>query len=431
MFLDRIGADTPAARVGYLISQYPAINHVFVLREIRELRRLGIDVVAISVRRPDRPVAQLTPEEQDEAERCTAILGLPLRSILRMHARLLARHPLAWLRGLVAALVAGGGSMKACAWFAEAVVAGELFLAAGVDHFHVHFSSTVGLLITKMFRLRMSMTLHGPAEFLDARSFHLREKIEAAAFVRVISSFGSSQAMLAGRLCDWPHIEIVRLGVDAGTFRARHRQQAGQSVEFLCVARLNRIKGQHMLLEAMRELIDAGIPARLTLVGDGPDRESLQRHAARLGLDATVQFTGWINQDRLAAMYERADLFVLPSFAEGIPVVLMEAMAAELPVVATWVAGVPELIEHNHNGVLCPPGDRAALVSAILRLASDRVMRRRLGAAGRRTVLERYDLATNVRRLAECFTERRLLSEDWMLGAAEAPERLHALSACR
>src|SRR5581483_2513693 len=164
--------------------------------------------------------------------------GLPLPAFVRLHARLLARDPLAWFRGALLALLAGAGSPKSLAWFAEAVAAGELFRQAGVDHFHVHFSSTVGMLITRMFPLRMSVTLHGPAEFLDGRSFHLREKIEAATFVRAISSFGSSQAMLAAPRRTWPRIETLRLGVDAGTFRGRRRRSSGALMELLCVARL-------------------------------------------------------------------------------------------------------------------------------------------------------------------------------------------------
>jgi glycosyltransferase involved in cell wall biosynthesis len=156
-------------------------------------------------------------------------------------------------------------------------------------------------------------------------------------------------------------------------------------------------------------------------VGDGPDRASLETHAAQLGLSAVVRFTGWVNQDHLAAMHEKADIFVLASFGEGIPVVLMEAMAMELPVIATWVAGVPELVDHGRNGLLCPPGDAGALAGAVVKLARDGALRRRLGAAGRRAVIERYDLTTNVRRLAQCFTDRGLLSEEW---SASEPEPL-------
>ena len=378
-------------KLGYLVSQYPARSHTFILREIRELRKHGFDVRAISVRRPDRPIAEMTPVEAEEAGTSVSILGLPPAALAGIHIKTLLRYPVGYLRALFVALRMWEGSFRGLllnlAYFAEAVVAGHLFLKAGVKHFHVHFSSMVGLLTVKVFPIQMSITFHGSAEFLDVRSFHLREKVRAALFVRAISSFGASQIMMATDYTDWSRIETIRLGVDGRQFQPCARERAAGSVaELLYVGRLTRGKGLYLLFDALAELLAAGHRVCLRLVGDGPDRAALTERAQRLGLVNSVIFEGWANEERVREFYAQADIFVLPSFAEGIPVVLMEAMATELPVISTWVNGVPELIENDRDGLLCAPGDSSGLAAAMDRLIRCPEIRTRLGTEGRRTV---------------------------------------------
>jgi glycosyltransferase involved in cell wall biosynthesis len=175
----------------------------------------------------------------------------------------------------------------------------------------------------------------------------------------------------------------------------------------LCVGRLTPAKGQHLLIEALRRIVAAGRDdIELVLAGDGPDADSLRAQSTACGLARLVRFTGALNRDEVRDLYARADAFVLPSFAEGIPVVLMEAMASGLPCLTTRIAGIPELIEDGCDGMLVPASDLDALVERILALADDAPLRARLGEAARRRVAAEYDLEQNIGRLATLFRNR-------------------------
>lgn len=398
-------------RIGYLVSQYPAINHTFVLREIQALRDQGFEIAVVSVRAPDRPPESLAPEERAELAYTTAVKSMPLSRIAGLHAAALFRHPLRYWRGFGSALRLGSGlrgSLRHVAYFAEAVVVGCLFERAGITHFHVHFSSTVGLLAAKVFPLTMSNTFHGPDEFLDPAGFHTREKVEASRFVVAISSFGRSQIQRACDYSQWPKIELSRLGVDPDLFAPRPARESARLVELLSVGRLAPVKGQHVLIDAVACLRAGGHNVHLCLAGDGPDRASLEQHVRAAGLDRAVTFAGWCNQDRIRGLYRDTDIFVMASFAEGIPVVLMEAMAMEIPAVATYVAGIPELIDHQRTGMLVPASDSCALARAIASLIRDPQLARSLGMAGRQKVLRDFHLAGNARSLAAIFSRRLL-----------------------
>ena len=201
----------------------------------------------------------------------------------------------------------------------------------------------------------------------------------------------------------WPKLHVTPLGVDPDHFVPRPFHGEGDVFEVLCVGRLTPAKGQHVLIAAIERLRSQGRRVRLRIVGDGPDRRSLESAVAHCGLNQHVIFEGAVNQDRIRDLYNRADVFALASFAEGIPVVLMEAMAMEIPCVSTWIAGIPELIRDGVDGLLTPPSDDAALASAIARLMDDAALRQKLGRAGRKRVIERYNLRPNVGRLAEVF----------------------------
>ena len=396
--------------IAYLVSQYPAINHTFILREIRRLRQDGFTIRVISVRPPDRPAAQMTIEEQEELTYTRAILGEPLRKAAASLVATLLSNPFGFLRGLGLAVRLGRGepgrTLAHFVYFVEAVIAGRRMMQAGYSHFHVHFSSTVGLLVTAVFPLTMSITFHGPDEFTDPEGFHLARKVSACAFACAISHFARSQVMRFSAPSQWSKIEISRLGVDTALYTPRPHRDSPDVFELICVGRLAPVKAQHVLLGALAHLAREGYRVLLRLVGDGPDRSSLEARAAELGIQASVVFEGWRNQDSVRTLYTQADVFVLASFAEGIPVVLMEAMAMEIPCVATWVAGIPELIADGVQGLLVAPSDEEGLARAIARLLDEPELRRRLGRAGRERVLEQYDLDTNFSRLAGIFRRR-------------------------
>jgi glycosyltransferase involved in cell wall biosynthesis len=204
----------------------------------------------------------------------------------------------------------------------------------------------------------------------------------------------------------WDKYEICRLGVDPDRFAARPSKPVGEVFELLCVGRLTPAKGQHILLDALVLLIAAGRRLHLTFVGSGPDRGSLEAQTQRLGLSDAVEFAGAVNQDRILDYYARADAFVLPSFAEGLPVVLMEAMAMEVPCVTTHITGVPELIQNGVNGCLTAPSDVEGLARAIKYLLDHPEVSRQIAQSGRAKVLADYNLSDSVERLAEVFARR-------------------------
>jgi colanic acid/amylovoran biosynthesis glycosyltransferase len=406
------GAPTAAARrpFAYLVSRYPAYNHTFILREIRTLRARGFDLRVASVSEADRPPERMTDEEREEAAATFCIKSVGATGALAALGRTIARRPLTLARAVFAASALAGPDPRRLASYAlycaEAIVFGDWMRREGLDHFHTHFSSTVGLIAARAFGLRMSMTLHGPAEFDDPAGFHLAEKIAASTFACGISNYGRSQMMLNSSNEHWDRLEVASLGIDPTVFEPRPPRDRPPPFQIVCVGRLAAVKAQHVLVDAIASLVASGRDVRLRLVGDGPDRTSLERAVAEKGLAGRVAFEGWQNQDAVLDIYREADAFALASFAEGVPVVLMEAMAMEIPCVATRITGVPELIRDGVDGLLVAPSDADELARAIARLVDDPALGRELGRAGRRRVLERYDLEKNVARLATIFDER-------------------------
>jgi colanic acid/amylovoran biosynthesis glycosyltransferase len=392
--------------IAYLVSRYPAVNHTFVLREVIALREAGVPVEVIAIRGDDRAPSEVTAIERDERQRTFYILPVRAR-FFAAHVRTFAIRPRGYLRGLVSALRLAGSDLGRVlayvAYFAEAVVAGHHACRAGASHVHSHFASTVALLMARVFPVTVSYTIHGPDEFNDVHRFRMREKVASARFVIAISHYARSQIMRASDAKHWQRIEVCRLGVDPERFGARTRRLPHETKEILCVARLAPVKAQRLLMLAVARLRSRGRNVRLRLVGPGPDRVELESAAEQLHLGDVVVFEGPCHQDRILDLYRRADVFALASFAEGVPVVLMEAMAMEIPCVATWVNGIPELIEPDVSGVLVAPADDVALADALERVLVDEEFARRLGTEARKRVMREYELNANVAHLAGIF----------------------------
>jgi glycosyltransferase involved in cell wall biosynthesis len=407
-----MNATCPPA-LAYLVSQYPAVSHTFILREIRQLRQFGLEIRTASVKPPAASPKGFSEAEASEAAATFYVKTRRPWRIFRDHAACLARGPLAYLAGLRLAFRLAGLDLKAVLYhllyFVEAVAVGEWMRHDRLDHLHVHFAnaaSTVALLVQKIYGIPYSMTVHGPDEFYDTGFYHVREKIEGASFICCISRFCRSQLMRASSAEHWEKMEVCPLGVDPDAFEPRHAI-AEDVFHILCVGRLTPAKGQAILLAAVARLVERGRRVHADLAGDGPDRPALEKVAARLNVTRSVTFHGAVNQDRVRELLARADVFVLPSFAEGVPVSLMEAMAMEIPCISTTIAGIPELIESGEEGILVPPSDPDLLAAAVEKLIGDPELRLRLARAGRRRVVESYNLGLNVARLAAIF-ERRL-----------------------
>lgn len=398
-------AESPVrpVRIAYLLSQYPAVNHVFMLREVRSLRTLGLEIQVASIRPPDRDSAAMTAAEREEAQVTYYVKGSGILRVAAAHLRTLISRPAYYFRGLSCALKTGPGGLF---YFAEAVVLGQWMHANRLFHLHTHFVSSVGWIVARTFPITLSVTFHGPAEFEDPAGNRLAEKVRASLFACVISRYGCGQLMYACPYADWPKIEVTFLGVDPTEFPPRPFRPDPAPFQIVAVGRLAPVKGQHLLLAAMEILVKEGRQVRLCLAGDGPDRKELERDAQARGLAGHVSFEGNVNQDRLREIYRESDALVLSSFAEGLPVVLMEAMAMEIPCVAPWVNGIPEIISREADGLLVPPGDASALACAVRRLMNDPDLRRALGERARRKVLEKFDLRRNTAHLAEVFRRR-------------------------
>ena len=389
--------------MAYLLSQYPAVNHVFMLREVRLLRQLGFEIHVASIRGADRDTAAMTAAEREESRSTFYVKSSGPFRITAAHIHTLVSRPLSYLRGLFGAAGIGASGLL---YFAEAVVAGYWMKSKRLSHLHTHYASTVGLMVARIFPVTLSVTFHGPAEFENPGSFRLAEKVQASQFACAISQYGVGQLMYACGHAQWLKLELTLLGVDPSGFPPRPFRQNPSPFEIVCVGRLAPVKGQHLLIEAIDSLVREGRQVRLRLAGDGPDRLALQQDVENRGLSAHVSFEGNVNQDRLRELYSESDALVLPSFAEGLPVVLMEAMAMEIPCVAPWINGIPEIVTHEMDGLLVPPGNPQALAGAIGRLMGDAELRRALGHRARLKILEKFDLQHNTEHLADVFRRR-------------------------
>lgn len=406
-----------STRIAYLTGEYPTVSHTFILREVLALRALGCDVLTCSVRRtnadqhrgPDEQEAARTTFHVLDAVRSPALLGALVWSLAR--PRRLARA-----LGLAVATRPAGlkATVRQIAYMLEAMVLGRHLTREGVGHLHNHFamsSSSVAMFAAELTGIPYSFTLHGPADFLDTGRWRLDEKIARARFIACISQFCRSQGMLFSDPAHWPRLHIVHCGVDPTRYQQASDdiRSAGRSVLF--IGRLAAAKGVPVLLEAFAVLHATHPDARLTLVGDGPERAALEARTRALGLTGAVRFTGYLSQDEVAEELSQADLFALPSFAEGVPVVLMEAMTSGLPVLATRIAGIPELVEDGLSGRIVAPGDADAFAAAMIDLLADPARAREMGRSGRAKVAAEFDVAIEVGKLA-CLLDPENVTAD-------------------
>jgi colanic acid/amylovoran biosynthesis glycosyltransferase len=396
-------------RVAYFLSRYPAVSHTFFLKEVLGLRQLGFEIETASVNPPDRPVSQLPTREAEEARTTYCLKQSGFWEVFFVLVTVTFAFPQVGFRGFKAAMSLGGWDLLrkiyALFYMVEAFLLGHWMRKRNLDHLHVHFGgpvSTVAMLAARAWGFNYSITIHGPEEFYEVELSYLPRKIEQAKFIFCISDFCRSQLMKYCDPSDWNKMHVVRLGVDTDEFNLLGRT-VNVPLQIVCVGRLVPAKGQHILLRAFSHLHLKDHVAHLTFIGDGPDRPSLEREVAEHGLSGRVTFCGALNHDQTRERLSQADIFALASFAEGIPVALMEAMAMGIPCISTIIAGIPELIRHDIDGLLVPPSSVESFASAIESLLIDDHLRRRLGASARTRVIEHYNLAKNLSSLASAF----------------------------
>lgn len=403
-----------AVRMGYLLSQYPAISHTFFLQEVLGLRARGMRIETASINRPDRPSTQLPPAEAVEARRTHYIKdGKYKRAMRRVLGVVLSQPAVAW-RGLMAVATMRGLSLgERLFWLfylAEALLVGRWMKRRNLTHLHIHFGgpvATVGLLTSIAWQVPYSLTIHGPEELLNSSSHSLKAKLDRAKFVICISDFCRSQLYALTPFSDWDKFTVIRLGVDplilTPPSRIRSHDRPTDTLRLVCTGRMVPEKGHVVLLEAIQLLRERGIRVQATLIGAGPELPSLEAYVARHRLAEAVQFTGALSHEETLGQLRRADLFALASFAEGIPVALMEAMSLGLPCIGTYVAGIPELIRHGIDGLLVPPANASALANALECVLSDPLLRKTLGSSARQRIIHQYNLPLNQELLAHTF----------------------------
>lgn len=397
-------------KIAYLINQYPKVSHSFIRREILALESLGVTVRRFSVR-------SLFPELQDKMDieewhKTKFILGVGITGLLSHSVRWLTVSPTRFLSALVTALKIGyhseRGVLRHLAYLAEACVLASWLQREGIKHIHAHFgtnSTAVAMLTSIISNVTYSFTVHGPEEFDKPKAISLPEKIKKATFVVAISSYCRSQLYRWCDYSDWRKIHVIHCGLDSVFLETEISSVSGEN-RLVCVGRLCPQKGQLLLVEAIRRLKDRGIDCQLTLVGDGELRQTIMDLAKNLGVDSQIRITGWLSSDDVKKEISQAKLMVLPSFAEGLPVVIMESLALGIPVVATYVAGIPELVTDGESGWLVTPGDIDALTETLIKALTTPVeILQQMGKRGREKVIQNHSALTEAKKLMSLFCQ--------------------------
>jgi glycosyltransferase involved in cell wall biosynthesis len=394
-------------KIAYLVNHYPAVSHSFIRREIQALERLGHEILRISIR--GWAETQRGAEDRLEQTRTRYVLRGGAAPLLVSFLRILATTPAGLFRAIVLTFKVGLRAERPLPvhliYLLEACQVALWLRSEKAQHLHVHFgtnSAEVAMLVGELGGPPWSFTAHGPEEFDKPKFISLPEKIRRARFVVAVSSFGRSQLFRNVAHSYWPKIKVVHCGLEPGFYQTDAATAAGGERRLVCVGRLCEQKGQLLLIEAARLLAERGTKFELVLAGDGEMRGEIEALTAKYGLTDVVRITGWISSDEVRAEILAARALVLPSFAEGLPVVIMEAMALRRPVITTFVAGIPELIKHGEHGWLVPAGDLENLAGAMeecLRTAPEAITR--MGESARQRVLQRHDVDKEAAKLAE------------------------------
>lgn len=394
-------------RLAYLTTEYPKASHTFIRREILALEARGHVIDRVALRRGESK----DPADALEATRTTHLLSEPKVNFLRALAELEATRPLRFARAMKLAVTmsrpSDRGLLRHAGYLAEAARLTRILEDRSVQHVHVHFgtnAASVARLVHALGGPTYSFTVHGPDEWDSPRGHSLSGKVADAAFVIGISDFCSAQLRRWAAYEDWSKIHVVHCTV-GDHFFGPIQPIPPASRTILSVGRLSAQKGQLLLLDALSALVHAGEDVRLVLAGDGEMRSVVERRIAELGLSSRVTITGWIGEAEVQSLLVESRALVLPSFAEGLPVVIMEALAMGRPVVSTLIAGIPELVREGENGWLVPAGSHEALVAALRKvMAASMAELEALGRAGRKRVEAEHSSAIEAQKLERLFS---------------------------
>jgi glycosyltransferase involved in cell wall biosynthesis len=393
-------------KIAYLASEYPKVTHSFIRRELKGVESSGIDVERIAIRRPQR--GEL-PEaaDREELDKTSGVLdrGLSLALDVGMTA---LRRPTRWLRAAERAVRLGIHSQRGLTrhliYFVEACAVSRMAEEHGVSHIHAHFATnatTVALLVDELGGPSYSFMIHGPSDFDAPELIHLSEKVAGAKFVTVITDFARSQTWRWARPEDWHKVHVVRCGVD-DQFLQGDVEPVPDVPRFLNIGRLAGAKAQPLILQAAARLQEQGRRFEIAIIGDGELRPHLERMIDDLDVGDVVKLVGWKSGGEVRKELLRSRALLLPSFAEGLPVVIMEAFALGRPVITTKIAGIPELVVHGDNGWLISSGNLDHLVDAMAEALDSPVDRLTdMGRHGREAVQVKHDALVEAGKLAK------------------------------
>jgi len=392
-------------KIAYILNTYPQPSHSFIRREIAALEAAGHDVVRFAMRGPDLPLVD--PQDKAERERTDYVLRAGALALAAASFKTLTRDPSGFGKALKqvwrAARRAESGVARHLIYLAEACYLRDRLEGRAVTHMHAHFGTNAAMVAMLCHLLggpRYSFTVHGPEEFDSPRALSLGDKTHHAAFTVAISQFGRSQLCRWAAPEDWPRIKVVHCGIEPAKFADPTSLPKG-SRRLVSIGRFVEQKGQLALIAAMAALRDSHPDLHLTLIGDGELRHMIKSEITRQGLSDRITLTGWVDEARVTAELAASHGLVMPSFAEGLPMVVMEAMAAARPVIATYIAGTPELVQPGRTGWLVPAGDVAGLAAAMAALHDAPLdVLAQMGKVARARVFDRHDVTLEAEKLA-------------------------------
>jgi glycosyltransferase involved in cell wall biosynthesis len=391
--------------IAYILNSYPQPSHSFIRREIRALEAQGLQVTRLAMRPGDAPLVDA--QDLEEAAATQYVLRAGTANLLRAMVTSAIEQPKAFFDALRLAVRCGyksdAGILKHLIYLVEAAYVVQTCAAANVTHAHAHFgtnAATVAMLSRVMGGPKYSFTVHGPEEYDAPRALSLGTKVERSKFTVAITSYGRSQLSRWTRPYHWDKIKVVHCGIEPTHFPDPLPLPEGPP-RFVAIGRFVEQKGQLMALDALAELTQTHADAHLTLIGDGEMRGEIEARIEELSLVQNVTLTGWVDEARILSELQNAHALLMPSFAEGLPMVIMEAMAAGRLVIATYIAGTPELVVQGETGWLVPAGDAGALAEAMSVMADTPLdVLTKMGEAAHTRVMARHDVATEALKLA-------------------------------